>query len=179
MSDNDLAYLGFAELEALTGDFDPSDYLAIFDVSAGKVKKFLVAGIPEQRDSVNSAAIVRTKTITATLAELNAGKAILAAQTGIAYRVLNYTARVVGAFAAATGILIQDSNGTPVVVTTIAVAGLTNGAVLQPSSSNTTIGAAFAGLTTANKDLNIIKNGIDLTTGTSITITVTYEEVAA
>lgn len=114
---------------------------------------------------------------TVTLAEINAGKVIVPAVTGKKVRVLNYIARVSGGFAATTSVDLQSST-TGTKVTALAVAGLTNGAVLQPTSSNTTLGAGFGADLEVSEGLKVANTGSAATTGTSITYTVTYQYVA-
>lgn len=142
----------------------------------------VIAGVPltastTQLNALSNAELVYARTITATMAEINSGKAILPAVNGVSYKVLGYTLRVAGAFnsSAGAGVSLQDSNGTPIVVTTVAKAGLTDAAVLLPSSGNTTLGAGFAAPLTVNKALSIIKSTATAHDAeTSITVTVLY-----
>lgn len=113
-----------------------------------------------------------TYNVTATLAEINAGKVIIAAKTGKKIRVVNYIARVVGAFAANTSVDLQ-SGTTGTKVTAIARAGLTDGAILMPSSANTTLGAGFGANLETGESLKVVNVGTAATTATSITFTVT------
>ena len=88
--------------------------------------------------------IVKTATVVATLAQINAGLVLIAGAGAQKITVLNYAARVLGNFATGTSVELESTNATPVPVTTIAEAGLTTGAVLLPASANTTLGAGFA-----------------------------------
>lgn len=120
---------------------------------------------------------IQTVDVTATLAQINAGLTLVAGQAGSKLRVLNYVARVTGAFATGTSVELESTNGTPVAVSTIAEAALTNGAVLLPSSANTTLGAGFGAQLGTGDGLKVVNNGSAQTGGTSIEFTVTYERV--
>lgn len=111
--------------------------------------------------------------VSATLAEINAGKILIPASVGQSITVTNYTARVTGAFAGGTNIILQSSNGTPVVVSTIAEAGLTNGAILTPGSANTTLGAGYSQPLGSGDSLRVVSTGTQ-TTATKIDFTFTY-----
>ena len=110
--------------------------------------------------------------VTATLAEINAGKVIIAAKTGKKIRVVDYIARVAGAFGANTSVDLQ-SGTTGTKVTAIARAGLTDGAILMPSSANTTLGAGFGADLEVGESLKVVNVGTTATTATSIKFTVT------
>lgn len=117
----------------------------------------------------------------ATVAEINTGKAILPAAAGITYRLVGFILHVVGAISggAGTGILLQDTNGTPVVAATIAKAALTSAGIVLPSTpTHCVLGAGFGKALTADKGLSIVKNGATaLDAGTSIDVTVMYSLV--
>lgn len=130
-----------------------------------------VAGLQAALDAGLKVAVV-----TATLAEINAGKTLVAGVTGKAITVTNLTARVAGNFAATTSVDVQSSNGTPVKTNVLAVAALTTGAVLIPGSANTTLGAGFAVPLGADDGLRVVNTGSAATTGTSIQFTVTYKQ---
>lgn len=123
-------------------------------------------------NDVNS---LQTFKVTATTAEINAGKEIVPAVTGKKIRVVNYAARVVGNFAATTSVDLQDSAATK--VTALGVTGLTNGAVMMPTTANTTLGAGFAADLLTSSNLVVANTGSAATTGTSITFTVTAQYV--
>jgi hypothetical protein len=126
----------------------------------------------------NSSAIsrgVKTADVVATLAQINAGLLLIPGITGASVRVLNYTARVTGAFATGTSVELE-SDTTTVAVTTLAEAGLSNGAVLIPASGNTTLGAGFATLLPAGEGLKVVNNGAAQTGGTSIEFVITYQQ---
>lgn len=129
-----------------------------------------------QSQPVAAANTVQTVKVTATLAEINAGKTLIAGVASKSITVLNYTARVNGNFATGTAVILQSSNGTPVLVTTIAEAGLTTGAVLTPASANTTLGAGFAAPLGVGDGLRVVNSGSAQTGGTSIEFTLTYSQ---
>ncbi len=137
-----------------------------------------IAGLQAALDVLTAGVLasVNTVRVTATLAEINAGKEIVPASTGKKIRVINYAARVVGAFTTTTSVDLQDGT-TGTKVTALGVAGLTNGALLLPSSSNTTLGAGFAADLATSENLKVVNTGTAAAGGTSITFTVTYDYV--
>lgn len=110
--------------------------------------------------------------VTATLAEINAGKVIVPAKTGKKIRVTGYIARSVGAFGANTSVDLESTTS-HTKVTAIARAGLTDGAILMPSSTNTTLGAGFGADLESGESLSVVNVGSTATTATSMTFTVT------
>lgn len=118
---------------------------------------------------------VQTLDVVATLAQINAGLEVIPSEAGQQIRVLSYVAKVIGAFATGTSIELE-SDTTAVAVTSIAEAGLTNGATLLPSSANTTLGAGFASLLPAGEGLKLVNNGTAQTGGTSVEFIVTYQQ---
>lgn len=115
-------------------------------------------------------------TVTATLAQINAGLTLIPGVTGKAINVTDFIARVTGAFATGTAVLLESTNATPVVAVTLAEAGLTNGAVLVPGSANTTLGAGFGAPMGSGDGLQVANSGTAQTGGTSITFTITYQQ---
>src|SRR5690606_228565 len=75
-----------------------------------------------------------------TLAQVNAGKVLLAVPTGKKAVVLDFIARSNGAFAAGDSI---ELNVGAVEVASLAQAQLTNGAVLVPTATGVTLGAGY------------------------------------
>lgn len=126
-------------------------------------------------DTANANA-VHTAIVTATLAEINAGKTLVAGVTGKKITVLNFIERVLGNFAATTSVDVQSSNVTPVKVAVAAVAALTTGAVLIPGTANVTLGAGFGAQLGTGDGLVVANVGSAATTGTSITYTITYAQ---
>ena len=125
--------------------------------------------------SVATSNIVKTVNVTATLAQINAGVVLIPAQTGTQITVNGYSARVLGNFATGTSVELESS-ATAVAVTTLAEAGLTTGALLLPSSGNTTLGAGFGAALPAGEGLSVANNGAAQTGGTSIQFLIEYTQ---
>lgn len=163
--------LGFA-LDKAAGD---NSLVRVYILTPAVTSAETIADIAGLQDVLDVA--VRTARVTATLAEINAGKVIVAGVAGKKIRVVGYAARVSGGFAATTSVDLQDESATK--VTALGVAGLTNGAILQPSSANTTLGAGFAADLATGEDLVVANTGDPATTGTSIVFTVQYALIDA
>jgi hypothetical protein len=112
-----------------------------------------------------------------TVAAVNAGTCVpLALVTGHTIYVMDYDIVPAGSAATCTGILLEDTAGTPVVVSTIAAAALTSGAHNRPLVSNNVLGVGFgagSGLT-VSKALQIIKNGSNCGTTTAFQYAISY-----
>lgn len=119
---------------------------------------------------------VKNVSVVATLAQINAGLVLIPGVTGKKVTVTNYIARVIGAFATGTAVILESTNASPVLVTTLAEAGLTNGAVLLPASANTTLGAGFAAALGSGDGLQVVNSGSAQTGGTSITFDIEYQQ---
>ncbi|MBZ5673702.1 MAG: hypothetical protein LAP61_05590 [Acidobacteriia bacterium] len=128
--------------------------------------------LPSSNDAVSTKVI----DVTATLAQINAGLVLIPGAAGKKLKVTNYIARVTGAFATGTSVELESTNASPVAVSTIAEAGLTNGAVLTPGSANTTLGAGFGAAMGTGDGLQVVNNGSAQTGGTSIEFTITYQQ---
>ncbi len=136
----------------------------------------VVIQAPYSAPATNLTNANRVITVTATLAELNAGKVLIAAAGSQAITVTDYIARINGSsFTTGTNIILESTNGTPVVVSTIAEAGLTSGSILTPGSANTTLGAGFGIAMGAGDGLKVVSTGTQAV-GTSITFTITYKQ---
>lgn len=118
----------------------------------------------------------RTYNGVVTLAQINAGLVLIPGITGQKITVTSYVARVVGAFTTGTSVELESTNASPVAVTTLAEAGLTNGALLLPSSANTTLGAGFAVPLGSGDGLQVVNNGSAQAGGTSIQFTITFQQ---
>lgn len=125
-------------------------------------------------DSGDSRSIV----VTATLADINAGKTLIAGVAGRKILVTSFIERVTGAFTTTTSVDIQSSNASPVKVAVSAVAGLTSGAIITSApTANTTLGAGF-GVPLGTGDGLVVANvGTAAAGGTSIQYTITYSIV--
>lgn len=113
-------------------------------------------------------------TVTATLAEINAGKTLIPAVSGKSIKVTDYIMRVSGGWATATSVDLQSSNATPVKVNVALIAALTNGAVIVPPTANVTLSAGFGVALGSGDALKVVNVGTAGTGGTSITYTITY-----
>lgn len=121
-----------------------------------------------------SGSTVKSQSFTVTLAQINAGAVLISGIAGKKITVTDYTFRVNGAsFAGGTNILLESTNGTPVVVSTIAEAGLVTTAVLKPTSANTTLGAGFSIPLGTGDGLQIASTGTQ-TTATGANVTLSY-----
>lgn len=114
---------------------------------------------------------------TCTVAAVNGGTCIpLAATTGRTLTVTSYDIIATGSAATCTGVLLEDTNGTPVVASTIAAAGLTSGTHNFAGASSNVLGVGYgagSGLTAA-KGLQILVNGSACTTTTAFNYEITY-----
>lgn len=134
-----------------------------------------IAGLQAALDALEEGVLTNVKqiTVTATIAEINAGKDLIPAVVGKGIKVLNVYQSVTGAFATNASVDLQSATaGTKVLVT--AQAGLTNGAKLFPSSANVTTGAGFGEVLEAGQALKVVNVGTAATGGTSIKYTITY-----
>lgn len=142
------------------------------------VKKY--TGTVDLSGTVNNTAInysttdVQTLVNVVTLAESNAGKTLLAGVAGKTITVVGVDAKVSGNYAATTSVDLEDTNGTPVAIATAAVAALTDGAVLDSTTANVTMGAGFLGALTTGEGIAVTNTGSAATGATSITYKVDY-----
>ena len=127
--------------------------------------------------------VALTKRIRTTTANVNSGATLLAAVTGYKYRISDITMISVGG--AASGATTVDVLGTQsssgVKLLAVAVAALTQSAVVRAGATNATVladGASFAECDT-NTAVTIGKTGSSLATSTNIDVIITYELIAA
>ncbi len=111
---------------------------------------------------------------TVTLAELNAGKTILAAPAGRKFKPVDFFIKFTGAFLTATDIRLSDLATVPVDIVTIAIAQAGDGVIHTRDAGTHTLGAGFLAALTAGKGIQIRKTGADATGGTSVLVQVTY-----
>lgn len=137
-----------------------------------------IAGLQDALDAIEAEAEASNQHLIdiVTLAQVNAGKVLLAVPTGKRAVILNFAGRCSGAFAAGTSI---ELNVGASVVASLAQAQLTNGAVLIPGVTGVTLGAAFGIAGADGADITVSKTGSDFTTATNITFTVTYALIDA
>lgn len=126
--------------------------------------------LENEQSVIGSAPVVQVATVTASLAEINAGKDIVAAVVGKSIKVVDYVYQVSGTFTTTTSVDLQDESAT--VVTAVAVADLGTGAVRTPADG--ALGAGFGVALTAAEALRIVNTGAAAAGGTSITVTVSY-----
>lgn len=133
-----------------------------------------VGGTVNMTGTVYGSDYVHSLLVTVTLAEINAGEIVLAGVAGKTITVLDFEAKVAGTFTTVTSVELEDTNGTPVAIASTAVAGLTDGAILNEVEANTTMGAGYLGALTAGAGIAVTKTGSDAAGGTSITYRVLY-----
>lgn len=141
---------------------------------AGVTNGDLIRVILRVPTGLNNANAPRTIRVVATLAQINAGLVLIPGVAGKVLTVTDYIARVLGTFATGTAVILESTNVTPVLVTTLAEAGLSTGAVLVPASANTTLGAGFGAPLGSGDGLQVVNSGAGQTAGTSITFDITY-----
>lgn len=115
-------------------------------------------------------------TVTATLAQINAGLTLIPGVAGQAITVSNVVARVVGTFATGTSVELESTNASPVAVLTYAETAIAGSTVLVPGAANTTLGAGYAVPLGSGDGLKVVNNGSAQTGGTSIEFTVTFTQ---
>lgn len=113
---------------------------------------------------------------TVTLAQLNAGLTLVADIPGRTILVTSYLMVFNGTFTTSTDIRLQDSNGTPVLITTALIAAATTGTSISSDAtvSNVTNGVGCFGSLTAGKGVKIIQTGTAAAGGTSILVKLEY-----
>lgn len=124
--------------------------------------------------TVNSNKVPLSVVNVVTLAEINAGKTILAGVTGKTITVLDFAAKVNGTFITTTTVDLEDTNGTPVVISALAVANLTDGNVIKPGDTGSAEGAGYLGALTLGAGLAVTNTGSAAAGGTDITFLVEY-----
>lgn len=111
--------------------------------------------------------------VTATLAEINAEKVLIAGTVGKKIVVTNISAVVAGTFTTGTAVVVEDETGNDVI--SYAVAAVTDGALLLPSTTNVTPAATGFGVAlTVGEDLVVIGTGSAMAGGTSIAFTISH-----
>lgn len=118
---------------------------------------------------------VLRKTVTATLAEVNAGKTIIPGEAGTTFRIHDINLVNSGTMAGATSIdVIEVSGGATTVASTIAsmpIAGFgTSGSLFTTGLSSVTLGAGYMAPTTAGNPVKVKSIGNAATGSTSATM---------
>lgn len=151
------------------------------DVESGgslKIAGTAVTASAAELNELASRETVFAVTSTLTIAQVNAGATIIPAVTGKTLRILDYKLVSTGSMTQLTAIVLQDTNTSPVVVTTVAAAGLTNGTIVHPfTATHVTNGAGFLASLTASKGLALAKTGSTETTATGLKVYVVYSYV--
>lgn len=114
-----------------------------------------------------------TAQVSVSLAELNAGKTIVAAVTGKQIVVLDFNFVMDGAFGALTSAELEDASAT-VNVCSLAQAQMTDNAVLFRGATGVTTGVGVAEGLTVSEALVISKTGSDATVATGLVVAVSY-----
>ena len=168
----DLTWKKTTELAAGAGAAVVGDKFVMLDVSDSENPV-----VRTLQDIVNLANAGEANTYTVqmevSLAELNAGKTIVAATAGSQILVTDFNVVCDGAFGALTSAELEDSSAT-VNVCSLAQAQMTDDAVLTKGITGVTLGVGIAEALTVNEALVITKTGSDATTATKLTVTVTY-----
>lgn len=110
-----------------------------------------------------------------TVAAVNAGTCIpLALATGRTISVMNFDIVAAGSAATCTGIKLEDTNGTPVVIATLAAATLTSGAHNVPLTATLGVGFGAGSGLTVSQGVQILVNGSACTTTTAFQYAISY-----
>jgi hypothetical protein len=112
--------------------------------------------------------------VTATLAEINAGKVLVPGRQGKTIVFTSFAARVTGTFTTCTAIVLADDASSPVTIQSIAVAAAGDGEVLKDGTTNVTRGAGMWGNLTQGVGIKVTKTGSSAAGGTSITFFLGY-----
>jgi hypothetical protein len=156
-------------MEASTADGDVIEVLRFANAD-------IAAGLP----GTGVMKVLRTR---ATVAQVNAGLTLIAAKSGVKFRVHDVALIAVGG--AVTGTTTVDVIGTQaasgVKLLAAAVAGLTQNTLLRAGATNAAIlagGASFVANDT-NTAITLGKTGDPAATATHVDVLLTYEEVSA
>ncbi|HUT85650.1 MAG TPA: hypothetical protein VMW66_02285 [Elusimicrobiales bacterium] len=143
------------------------------------VKSASSVGVVVAQILVGAIGAVTTVEVTATLAEINAGKTLVALSSGKQIRVTQLKITDIdGTFVDGTQIEVEDDETVAIQVATYPVAGLVDNTTIDENSPNVVLQAGYLGLLTVSKNLVINKGaGADFTGGTSITLKVSYQYV--
>lgn len=118
--------------------------------------------------------VAKTMIVTTTLAQINAGATLIPGVSGKTITVVGYNAKVTGGFTTTTSVDVQSSNASPVKIAVNAVAGLTNGAIINETKANTTMGAGYLAALGSGDGVVVANVGTAAAGGTSITWKIDY-----
>lgn len=110
---------------------------------------------------------------TVTLAQLNAGKVLVAGITGYTLTPIYYKIVVNGTAAGSGNVILEDTNSSPVVITTVTEAGLAGILTSEAAASGKTDGVGLYGGLTSGKGIQIPASS-SITTLTSLTVVIDY-----
>lgn len=169
---------GAGGMQFLTSNAAPGNNIIAFKHGSGATPYTSLsisgAGVP----AINTDSVIVNKRTRVTAAQINAGYTLLAAVTGLKYRIIDVTAIPIGgACAAVTSVEIRGTQSAgAVVLLSYAQANLTQSTILKPNSTGVTALADGASLAPndVTTGITIIKNGADMTTCTNIDVTLTY-----
>jgi hypothetical protein len=119
--------------------------------------------------------VVLNYTGTVTLADIKSGIILVSGVSGRTIKPIRYFVKVNGTFTGGTSVIIRDTNGTPVVITTIGVEALTDGAKISSDLviANVTDGAGFCANLSANAGFAIAPDAA-MAGGTSLLVSIDY-----
>lgn len=121
--------------------------------------------------------VVQIKTITTTLAELNAGKVLLPAVAGQQYELVSIHWLTTGAFITLTAAIIATTEDTPTALFTVVQAQLGDAVVHSHLTGTNTLAAAFWAALVIGYGVKIYQSGTAAAGGTSITVKLGYKVV--
>lgn len=154
-------------------------------VASGGTQEVQSGGLLDVKSGAIATGVALNKRFRATTAEVNAGLLLLPALAGYKYRIVDVTMIAIGGNAAtATSVDIVATQGASAVRPfVVAVAALTQSAVVKPNSANVTVladGASFIACD-ANSGIYVSKQaaGSNLATATHVDVVLTYVIEAA
>ena len=108
---------------------------------------------------------------TVTLAQIQAGKVILPGMPNCTIIPIHFVLKVNGTAGGSGNFILEDTNGAPVVIATVAEAQLAG--VVSENTASITVGAGFLGALTTGAGVQIPASA-SLTTLTSVTVSLDY-----
>jgi len=175
---NDLAYFGYDELQS-TSAVGSADSIVVFESNipkkGGTVNDILTLASTQSATDISTAldSYGRTVQVSVSLAELNAGKTLIAAVTGSQILVTDVNIVCDGSFGALTSAEIEDSSAT-VNICSVAQAQMTDDAVLSKGIAGFTAGVGMGEGVTVSESVVITKTGSNATTATGLVVTLHY-----
>ena len=122
--------------------------------------------------------MVQGQRVRSTIAEINAGKTLLAAVAGLKYRIIDWTMIAYGGAATtATAVTILGTQTSSVALATVAVGGLTQSTIAKPNTATHSVVLADGASFVANDEetaITIGQTGSDLAGCTGVDVILTY-----